>query len=321
LPHPHDRLTGRPKSSWSIFKIRRPNADELRRWREIEGAYGLAVLGGAVSGGKHGFGLEIIDIDTGELAESWSEAVERQAPGLVDRLVRVQTPRPGMHFYYRCSHFGVSQKLAFATAKDDFGQQALDALGNPIRKTLIEVKAEGGYCLIPPSPARCHPTCRLYQYVDGSADLTAVPTITPQERSIVLDAARSLNQWQEAKPAPKRPQRSTNRGTLRPGDDFNARGKWADILTPYGWTFAGEYGEETRWCRPGKEGGVSATTNHAGSDLLHVFSSSTTHFEPDGWYSKFAAYSLLNHAGDFEEAARELREQGYGKKPLKAGKR
>ncbi len=94
-----------------------------------------------------------------------------------------------------------------------------------------------------------------------------------------------------------------------------------DILTPHGWAFAGEYGEQTRWCRPGKDGGVSATTNHQGSDLLHVFSSNADPFEAEGSYSKFAAYALIHHAGDFKEAARDLREQGYGKKMLKAGKR
>jgi hypothetical protein len=57
----------------------------------------------------------------------------------------------------------------------------------------------------------------------------------------LLDAARSLNQWQEVKPEQKRLKTPAKReGLSRPGDDFNARGKWADILTPHGWTFAGE---------------------------------------------------------------------------------
>jgi Bifunctional DNA primase/polymerase, N-terminal len=322
LPHPHDGSTGRPRPSWSIYKIRRPTVDELRRWYETDGPYGLAVIGGAVSGGQYGLGLEVIDFDTSELVGPWSEVVERKAPGLINRLVRVKTPRPGLHVYYRCSVFGVSQKLALAPATDDFGRAALDLSGHPVRKTLIEVKAEGGYCLIAPSPPRCHPSGRMYQYVTGSADLTAVPTITPEERLILLDAARSLSQWQEVRAQPqagKKAKRSHDNSL--PGDDFNCRAKWADILIPQGWAYAGEYGEETRWCRPGKDAGVSATTNHDGSDLLHVFSSSAPPFEADRWYSKFSAYAFLNHGGDFQEAARDLREQGYGKKMMKAGKR
>jgi hypothetical protein len=322
LPHPHDCVTGKPKPSWSIFKIRRPTAGELKGWFEKDGPYGLAVIGGAVSGGRYGVGLEVIDIDTADLAEPWIAAVERQAPGLVSRLVRVQTPRPGLHVYYRCPRFGLSQKLAFAAAQDDFGQAALDPRGKAIRKTLIEVKAEGGYCLIPPSPPRCHPTCRLYQYVDGSPDLTAVPTVSAEERDVLLGAARSLNQWQEPKPEQKLSKSLVKREALsRPGDDFNARANWADVLEPHGWTIAGDYGDETRWCRPGKEGGVSATTNYQGRDLLHVFSSNAPPFEAEKSYSKFAAYACLEHDGDFQEAARDLGEQGYGSGKLKAGKR
>src|SRR4051812_35264332 len=47
LPRPHDRFHGQPWPSWSAYKMRRPRTDELRRWFEIGGSYGLAVLGGA----------------------------------------------------------------------------------------------------------------------------------------------------------------------------------------------------------------------------------------------------------------------------------
>src|SRR5262249_42960063 len=142
----------------------------------------------------------------------------------------------------------------------------------------------------------------------------SVPTITPEERCMLLDAARSLNQWHETKPVTAPRHRIVRSGnTALPGDDFNARADWSDILTPHGWSFAGTFGDETRWCRPGKSGGVSATTNHQGSNLLHVFSSNAEPFEADRSYTRFAAYALLNHGGDFTQAARDLRRQGYGK--------
>ena len=56
---------------------------------------------------------------------------------------------------------------------------------------------------------------------------------------------------------------------------------------------------------------MSATTNHGGRDRLFVFTSSTA-FEPDRAYSKFACYAILNHAGDFKVAARALEQRGYG---------
>jgi len=296
--------------------------DELRKWRDLDGSYGLAVVGGAISGGQYGFGLEIIDIDTATLAGPWMELVEQRVPGLVKRLVRVQTPRPGLHTYYRCSRFGTSQKLAFAPEMDDFGQPAFDSQGNPGRKTLIEVKAEGGYCLIPPSPPRCHPSGRLYQYAEGSADLTAVPVITPDERNILLEAARSLSQWQPPKAtAVERKRFPRPFDPNLPGHDFNARAKWTDILPEHGWSIAGQYGEETRWCRPGKDSGTSAVTNHNGCDLLHVFTSEGDPFEMEKNYCKFTAFCLLNHDGDFKAAARALHDKGYGSGRFKSGKR
>jgi putative DNA primase/helicase len=46
---------------------------------------------------------------------------------------------------------------------------------------------------------------------------------------------------------------------------------------------------------------------------LYVFSTSTV-FEAEKGYTKFSAYTLLNHNGDFSAAARELVELGYSTK-------
>jgi hypothetical protein len=80
--------------SWKIYQVRLPRPDELLGWLECGGAFGLAVLGGTVSGGQKGCGLEIIDFDSFELATPWLEQVEARAPGLTNRLVMVQSPRP-----------------------------------------------------------------------------------------------------------------------------------------------------------------------------------------------------------------------------------
>ena len=69
----------------------------------------------------------------------------------------------------------------------------------------------------------------------------------------------------------------------------------------------------TYWRRPGKDIGISATTNFGGADLLYVFSSSTE-FEAEKSYNRFGAYAVLNHGGDFHAAARALAQQGYGQK-------
>src|SRR5262249_48782292 len=62
------------------------------------------------------------------------------------------------------------------------------------------------------------------------------------------------------------------------------------------------------WRRPEKDFGISATTNYGGCDLLKVFSTSTE-FDTERSYSKFAAYTLLNFQGDFRASSRHLAEQ------------
>lgn len=103
----------------------------------------------------------------------------------------------------------------------------------------------------------------------------------------------------------------------RPGDEFNRRGDWGAILERHGWAVDHTSGEVTRWTRPGKGRGVSATTGkcrtEGSGDLLYVFTSNAAPFEPDTAYSKFAAFALLEHGGDFEKAAAGLKVQGYGR--------
>src|SRR5262249_12325880 len=106
LPGVWDSVQGRYRSNWSVFTVRRPRLDELAEWLNGATPFGLAVVGGLVSGGQERVGLEIIDFDSADLFEPWAEGVEQKVPGLVQRLVRVRSPRPGIHVYYRCAAFG-----------------------------------------------------------------------------------------------------------------------------------------------------------------------------------------------------------------------
>lgn len=312
LPRVFDEAEQRWKCSWKLFSMRPPLEDELRRWRDIGGYFGLAVVAGAVSGGAPGLGLEIIDCDHMAVAEPWMDVVEQRAPSLVDRLAQVQSPRPGLHLYYRCSVFSGNQKLACAPEVDEHGQPVVDDRGKPKKKTLIELKGEGGYCLVPPSPRHCHPRSKRYLFIDGKPDLLHIPVITPEERAILLGAARELNRWQG--PTRQRRASAAPRATdsNRPGDDFNRRAKWADILVPHGWAYVNDSGGVELWRRPGKTSGHSATVNYI-EDRLHVFSSNAAPFEDGGTYTKFSAHVLLNHDGDYSAAARALQRDGYGK--------
>jgi hypothetical protein len=64
--------------------------------------------------------------------------------------------------------------------------------------------------------------------------------------------------------------------------------------------------------RPGKgaRGGISATFGHR-PGLFWVFTTSTE-FEAEKGYTPAGVYAVLEHNGDFREAARELSRKGYG---------
>lgn len=98
----------------------------------------------------------------------------------------------------------------------------------------------------------------------------------------------------------------------RPGDVYNSEMSWAEVLESHDWQHVYDRGEVAYWRRPGKVGGgISATTNYGGSDLLKVFTSSSQ-FDTEASYSKFAAYTVLEHGGDFTSAATALSASGYG---------
>ncbi len=170
------------KHSWRVFQQRLPTPDEVLSWYSVWGpTCGIAVIGGAISGG-----LGVIDFDSCELFCPWADIVERQSPGLLERLVFVETPRPGIHCYFRCLAETGNQKLARRRIVNPETQE-------PEVKTLIELKGKGGYAIVPPSPSWCHPSGRRYRYL-GPRDLTQVSVLTPEERDVLFEAARSLNE-------------------------------------------------------------------------------------------------------------------------------
>lgn len=296
------------KRTWKPFQCRIPDETQLRQL--FGNGVGIGIIGGKVSGN-----LEFIDFDQAGLYEQFAEQVEAIEPGLLVRLPKVRTPRPGVHVALRCETIEGNQKLA---------QEWDAAEGKP--KTLIETRGEGGYVVAPGSPLRCHETRRPYELLPGPT-LAKIPTITSAERATLLAVARSFNKWVDEADVTDGWKSSTKgRRGDSPGDDFAARVSWPEILAPSGWSQTGTRGDVTYWRRPGKSRGISATTgikSQAGADLLCVFSSNAHPLTVPagrtcGSFSKFAAFALLNHGGDFSAAAKNLAAKGYGKQKARA---
>ncbi|MDA2928919.1 DUF3987 domain-containing protein [Acidobacteria bacterium AH-259-O06] len=278
-------------SEWKPYQKNIVDPKVLNFWFG-EGGKGLAIVAGKVS--KN---VEIIDVDDPDSVNEW-EALVREAGGaeLLETLPTVLTPSGGSHFYFRCPD-GVegNQKLAQRKGKN----------GRP--EVLIETRGEGGYALLPESPPECHSSNQPYILVRGN--LAEIPTISGEERSLLLDSARALNEYIQPSKIKSGPSNTTGN---RPGDDFNARASWGEILEPRGWQRVGQHGEVTRWRRPGKKIGISATTNFKGTNLFYNFSTNGGPFEAETGYTKFAAYTLLEHDGDFSASAADLAAKGYG---------
>jgi hypothetical protein len=79
---------------------------------------------------------------------------------------------------------------------------------------------------------------------------------------------------------------------------------WASILGPYGWVPVLQVGGVTRWRRPGKDDGWSASTDFI-LGRLFLFTTSGGPLEAGRPYDKVQAYAALNNL-DYRQAAREL---------------
>ena len=174
-------------------------------------------------------------------------------------------------------------------------------------KVLIEHTA---FAILAPSDGTVHPSGR--PYVRRSGGFHTIAFITEEEHEALLALARSFDEVARTVTPPstgavRRPATDLS----RPGDAFAKVTPWSAVLEPKGWSKVCDRGHVGLWRRPGKSFGVSATTNFAGSDLFYVFTSSTE-FDPERAYSKFAVYAILNHGGDFTAAASALAAQGHG---------
>lgn len=312
-------------STWTELQDRILTNDEIDTL--FEPGLGIAIIGGEISGN-----LEFLDFDIpkdengdvlGECAfDAWMDCLDIDLLEIVSTMPMVKTPGGGVHLYYRCPEIEGNRKLAMK--KNPPGTV-------PPYSTVVETRGRGGYVLAPGCPPECHPSGKTYELISGSfgggggGGDDGVPTITPEQRTKLFGAARSFDESDlSAKEARRRDpslQPADQRDGNRPGDDYNRRANWSDILEPEGWTLAftrRRDGAEC-WRRPGKperEKGISATIREfEGLQLFHSFSSNSNPLPHDESITKFTAYTLFHHDGDYKNAARALGKLGYGEPP------
>ncbi|MGE4535651.1 MAG: DUF3987 domain-containing protein [Desulfovibrio sp.] len=311
-----------PCGPWKAFQAEPAIQHALAATIQRE-ADAIALVCGAVSGN-----LEMIDFDLkGELYAAWTEIVMGEAPGVLERLVIEKSQSGGWHVIYRCPGLTIpgNSKLALRGIEAPDANE-VEIVGKKYKPTeidghyyvvvtLIETRGEGGYFLCTPSPA--------YTLTQGR--ISHMATITPSERAVLIRAARSLNEWVSPKDIRGRVHNSSQAGQEQPGEAYNRRGDIRAILQKHAWAACGHRGDIEQWRRPGKTHGTSASL--LGGKVFYVFSTNAAPFDADQGYSSFGVYALLEHGGDFKEAAKALAKEGFGSPPprnqtvkLQAGK-
>lgn len=288
-------VTGPASGNLEMAEIEGEYAHEIPALMQLADDTGLGSLWAKICGGW-----------TAPLAGSWVE----------------QSPSGGIHWFYRVDGPNVpgNTKLAQDVPRpNDKGQN--------YTPTIAETRGKGGQTVGAPTGGHAHPTGRPWTRLSGGP--ATLVTLTLEER----EQFHALLGTLDRRPAPtprdtssstshavtgvlggleRDHRRRTSLDGTTPGDDYEQRTTWRQLLEPAGWTILFQRGSTTYWTRPGKNTGISATTGHADDrDRLYVFSSSTDFptFEP---ITKFGAYAILEHGGDHAAAARKLRATGYG---------
>lgn len=288
---------------WRAYAERHPADHELIAWFG-RGRFAIGITGGAASGN-----LIVLDFETIDSFRRWGASLDESERTALARSPVIRTPKGGRHVYVRTITPVRGCKLA---------RTATGA-------TLIETRGCQHYVIGAGSPVAVHSAGVPYTiartgWLDGGP-FTPMPVET--FNALTMKAAE-LNSY--SRPVhhdvvgDRRPHDVVGD---RPGDHFNSRVSWADILGPHRWTVYRSTSGASYWSRPGKSpAGVSASTGHckgpSGNDLFYVFSTSAAPFDSEVSYSRFAVYALLNHRGDFTAATRALRLAGYGQPARKA---
>jgi hypothetical protein len=296
---PKEDGTKAPIGEWKEFQTVPATEELVRGWyRNGRSANGL------VTGYGH---LEAFEFDNGETYQLFLETASET--GLDDLVARIRagyeetTPGGGIHWLYRCKKVRGNTKLAERPNPDDPNK----------RDVLIETRGQGGFIIVAPSNGSVHPSGGAYRLCSGG--LRSIVTLTAEERDELWRLAQSFDEATSVSKREHEPripvQASGDYPDIgkSPGDDLEEQYTWADILEPHGWDRVHRRGDVECWRRPGKDQGVSATTGHCKG--LKVFSTSTA-FKSEGTYTKFGAYALLHHQGDFKEATKKLVAEGFG---------
>jgi hypothetical protein len=258
---------------------------------DFKDCYGIGMKCGKISDN-----IECIDFDNhfGDAKTVLKDFLDRiKELYAVHKFPIESTVNGGYHLIYKCEEIGSSQKLASRPRFDE-------SINKFKPDCIIETRGENSYFV-------CDPT-EGYKWIRNSID--NIPTITKDERKLIIETCRSFNTWFELK-------KEVSEDKDKPGDLYNnstdAPGDVVSLLKSSGWAEL----NNGLWRRQGKNKGISATLGKVAPNILYVFSSNAYPFEPLKAYSPFQVLALLKYNGDFKKCATDLADKYCEKKPVK----
>jgi replicative DNA helicase len=247
-------------------------------------------------------GLDVALLDA-ITALAGPELAERLADGYQEL-----TPSGGTHFLYRCpGEIEGNLKLARRVGPNDEIE------------VLIETRGEGGFTVAAPSWGTVHPTGKAWEMLAGGVD--TIPTVTPEERAHILQAARSLDQMPEAPPPAERLKAplllaGPSVAGATPLEDVDHQVTGDQVLERNGFTLHHEDGRGRHFTRPGKDPrhGSSATvwSDNGTTTLFSSAIDAPPEFIDRRQLRPSQLVAALEHGGDFAAAASQARRDGYG---------
>jgi hypothetical protein len=314
--------TKAPLGQWKQFMTERADATLIAEWFST-GHPGMGVVCGSISDNLEMLEFEGRAIDEGYFGRWQRAMVDAGLDDLLSQLLNTYielSPSGGVHFFYRSTDvpkpsIKLASREAFEHELTDQEREQRSRTGRMPPRVLIETRGQGGYVVVAPSHGPVHPTGKPWTVQHGTPATAAV--LAADKIDQLHTVCRTLNSYvriTDALPASANTGGATGQpasGELTPGDDFNVRGTWPEILEPHGWRIDHVLGNTTYWTRPGKDTGVSAATGGDSGDYFYGWTTSAELPDLEA-LSKWRVFAILNYAGDFSRTASELRRRGYG---------
>lgn len=242
-------------------------------------------------------GLEVIDVDLkvfGTLKEQqdfWNELLDLLKSNIDDfdlKFVIYKTRNQGYHIIYKCSKPDGNIKIAKLKGHD---------------QAVIESRGVGGYVFV-------------YDNKISKLGYHDVQHISDKDREILWTLCSTYNYIAptEAVQVPDETKQEYHGANITAWQDYNNKVSIFDIIGDE-FTIVKKLSDKYIIKRHG------ATSAHSGyvyqNGFMYLFSTGTR-YPHEKLITPFAAYAIKNHNGDFTAAAKDIYNQGYGSRLVKA---